>query len=365
MIRKILRPLALILVFTAIFPLLVGCGENNQSVLSYDGIKIDQTAYEYWYIQLKDYYVDSYSDIVDEIPLWNSKMPDSDVTYGEYIDTKIRTQIEYYLAGNILFEQYDLDLSDTVIQNIDTDIDDGINSFGSRAEYDAYLEARYGVNSRELRKIKIMEQKFLAVYTHLYDPENGIEKASDSEIADFYTNNYVRIKYYMVLKNYDYVYDKDGNRVVENNAYKTVELDEAGKLENQKQATEVYEAIKNGKNIDEYLKKDFGDLAKKFPNGYYVLNNDNYVAAFTSTIIKPAFELEINEVALCENEDAYFIVQRLGLIDKAYLGSDKAQFESIGSDAVEKKFIEKFEEIMKTIERNNDLINQYSVITVR
>ena len=365
MIRKFTKPIALILICITVLPLCASCGGQNQTVLSYDGIEIDQTAYEYWYIQLKDYYVDSYADIVDEIPFWNSTMPETDATYAEYIDTKIRTQIEYYLAGNILFDHYNLKLSETVINSIDTDIDDGINAFGSRAEYDAYLESRYNVNSRELRKIKLMEQKFLAVYNYLYDPTTGIEKATDTEIADFYTNNYVRIKYYMVLKNYDYIYDNNGNRVVENNAYKTVELDEAGKLENKQHAQDVFEAVKNGENIDEYIKKYFGDLATKFPNGYYVLNNDTYVAAFTSTIIGPAFELEINEVTLCENEDAYFVVQRFGLIDNAYLGSDKSQFDSISSDAVEKKFIEKFEGIMETIERNTELVNNYSVTTVR
>ncbi len=365
MIRKFLKLVALILIFAVLGSFLFGCGNQNRTVLANDGIKIDQTAYEYWYIQLKDYYVDSYADLVDDISLWNSKMPEMDVTYGEYIDTKIRTQIEYYLAGNVLFDRYDLSLSKTVIENIETDIDDGINAFGSRAKYDAYLEERYSVNSRELRKIKVMEQKFLAVYNYLYNSESGIEKATDSEISEFYTNNYVRIKYYMVLKNYDYVYDQEGNRVVENNAYKTVELDEAGKLENKQHAEEVYAAIQNGENMDVYLNKYFGDLAIKFPNGYYVLNNETYVAAFTSTIIKPAFELEINGVALCENEDAYFVVQRLDLIDNAYLGSDQAQFESIASDAVEKKFIEKFEGIIETIERNNDLIDQYSVTTVK
>lgn len=366
MIRKTLKFIALFLSLTMLCVLFVACQGTSETVLEKDGVTISCTAYEYWYIQLKDYYVDSYSDLADDVSIWNSTMPDTDITYKDYIDEKIRTQIEYYLAGNVLFDRYDLTLSDTVIASIDNDIDDGINSFGSRAKYDDYLEERYGVNSRELRKIKVMEQKFLAVYNYLYDSETGIEKASDQEIATFYSENFARIKYYMVLKNYDYVYDKDGNRVIDdNNRYQMVELNEIGKEENQAHANEVLKAVQGGENIDTYIQKYYSDLAQSYPNGYYVLKNDNYVAMFTPTLINAAFSLEINDVMLCENEDAYFVVQRLGLIENAYLGTDKAQFDSIASDAIEDKFIKKFEGIIDTIERNTDLISQYSVTTVR
>ena len=134
---KFLKPIALILALVTLSSLLVSCKDTNGTVLQADGVRIDETLYEYWYIQLKDYYVDTYADLEDTVPFWNSEMPDMNVTYGEYIDNKIRTQIQYYLAGNVLFERYGLELSSEVIDKIDTDIDDGINSFGSRAQYDA------------------------------------------------------------------------------------------------------------------------------------------------------------------------------------------------------------------------------------
>lgn len=363
---KFLKPIALILALVTLSSLLISCKDTNGTVLQADGVRIDETAYRYWYIQLKDYYVDTYADLEDTVPFWNSEMPDMNVTYGEYIDNKIRTQIQYYLAGNVLFERYGLELSSSVINSIDTDIDDGINSFGSRAQYDAYLEERYAVNSRELRKIKVMEQKFMALYNHLYDSEKGIEKATNEEIALFYKENYARIKYYMILKNYEYVYDKDGNRVVDsNNRYQMVELSDEKKAEKKTHAEEVLAAVSGGENIDTYIKKYYSDLAKAYPNGYYVLKNDNYIAMFTPTLINAAFSLELNGVIVVENEDAYFVVQRLGLIDNAYLGTDKAQFDSIASDAVESKFIKKFEGIIDTVVIDEALFEKYSVITVR
>ena len=363
---KMIRAIAIALSLVMLLPLCISCGEENSTVMQGDGIKINEEAYEYWYIQLKDYYIDSFSDLVDEIPFWNSKMPESDVTYGAFIDEKIRTQIKYYLAGIILFERYDLSLSETVVSNIDRDIDDGINAFGSRSKYDAYLEERYGVNSRSLRKIKIMEQKFYAVYTHLYDSKNGIEKATDSEIEAFYNDNFARIKYYMVLKKFDYVYDDKGNRVIDsNNRYEMTELDEKGQLENKQHAEEVLAKVKEGENIDTYIKKYYSDLAKLYPNGYYVLENDKYGAMFTPTLIRAAFSLDVSGVTICENEDAYFVVQRLSLPDKAYLGVDKDQFGSISSDAVEKKFIDKFNTVIDEIEIDDEVFAKYSVITVR
>lgn len=360
------RTTSLLLICATLLTLLIGCGASNQTVLQGDGIEITEEAYQYWYIQLKDYHVSSYSDVVDDVVFWNSQYDDAGMTYAEFFDQKIRKQIEYYLAGNILFERYDLSLSDTVISNIDQEIDDGINAFGSRSEYDAYLKERYGVSSRSLRKIKIMEQRFKAVYDHLYNAKTGVEKATEAEIEAFYNENYAKINYYMVMKKYDYVYDEKGNRVTDSqNKYQMVSLDEAGQLENKAHAEEVLAKVQAGEALDTFIKKYYADIAAAYPNGFYVLENDNYGAMFTPTVIKAAFSLKENEAILCENEDAYFIVQRYALPDKAYLGSDKTQFESISSDTVEKKFMTKFNEVIGSIETDQSLVEKYSVTTVR
>ncbi len=362
--KKPLRFAAILLsivIFTAIF---AACGDSV-SVLQCDSIEITEGVYRYWYKQQKEFYLSSYGDLVDSHEFWQSKMPNTDKTYAEFIDERIRTQIEYYLAGNVIFEQLDLTLSKTVRDGIAEEINDGINAFGSRSKYDAYLEERYGIDSATLKDIKIMEQKFYAVYTYLYDKDNGIDKATDAEIERFYNDNFARIKYYMVLKKYDYVYDKNGNRVTDKSGkFEMEELDAAGQAENKAHAEEVAAALKDGKNIDEYMKKYYPDLYKNYPNGYYVLENQTYGALFTATIINAAFSLEIGDSKLVENEDAYFVVYRDTLPEKAYLGSDKAQFSDIASDAVEVKFTERFEKVIANFVKDQALIESFSVATL-
>ena len=362
MYKRQTKVLVLCIALLILLASFTACADTDTAVASCDGVTIDETAYRYWFIQLKEYYINSFSDITDSKEFWESEVPGLAITYAEFIDDKIRTQINFYLAGNVLFKRYDLTLSDTTVAGIDEEINDGINAFGSRSKYDAYLTERYGVDSRALRKIKVMEQRFYAVYNYLYHEKTGIETATDDEIAKFYTENYARIKYYMVLKKYDYVYDKDGKRVSDSSGQFEMELlDEKGQQENKAHAEEAYQKILDGESIDEYNKKYYADLVSKFPNGYYVLENETYGALFTSTVINATFSLDIGEIALCENDDAYFIIQRLNLPEKAYSGSDKSQFSDIASDAVEAKFIAKFKGVIDTASLNEEIADQYSV----
>jgi len=363
------------LLFSAIAPLLAvilllgvfaGCSKSNEIVLSCEGVDINEEAYHYWFIQLKQYYISSFSDIVDSKEFWESEVPGLEITYGEFIDDKIKTQINFYLAGNVFFERYDLSLNDSAVASIDEEINDGINAFGSRAKYDAYLEDRYGVDSRALRKIKLMEQKFYAVYQYLYNEKTGIETATKTEIENFYLERFARIKYFMVLKKYAYVYDDKGNRVTDTSGqFKMEALDEKGVLDQQLLANEAYQKILSGESIDSFNKKYYADLEKKYPNGYYLIENETYAALFTATVVNATFGMKIGDTVLCENDDAYFIITRLPLIDKAYEGSDSSQFSDIAKDAVEAKFIKKFNEVIETITVNEDIVDSYSVVTVK
>ena len=183
------------------------CGSDEIPVLSVRGVECTEDMYRYWYMKLKDYYVSNYG-ITDSKEYWSSQVTNTDYTYADFVDNKIKTQIDYYLAGNVFFEQYRLDnkLKDTwetIKQGIDEEIDDGVNSFGSRAEYDSYLDQKYGIDSSIYRRIKLMEQKFYLAYDYLYNSESGIERATEMEIDAYYTARYARIKYYMVLKNFE------------------------------------------------------------------------------------------------------------------------------------------------------------------
>jgi len=348
---------------------LVSCGEKETTVLSVNGVECTEDMYHYWYVQLKDYYVTNYG-ITDSKDFWNTQVSNADYTYADFVDNKISNQINYYLAGNVLFEQYKLDtkLKDvwkSVKDDVEEEIDDGVNSFGSRAEYDAYLNEKYGIDSSIYRRVKLMEQKFYLAYDYLYNAESGIERATDAEIDAYYTEKYARIKYYMVLKNFEYRVDSQGNRVVNaEGSFIQDPLTEKEKQEKAAYAAQAFEAVKNGEEIETFIKKDYPDMLKAAPNGYYLAKSEYYGRLFTNTILDATFAMEIDDTVFCENEDAFFIVQRLSLPEKGYQGVDKDQLSNIGEFAVNEKFEKKFAPIIEEIKKDTDICDKYTVISL-
>ena len=346
---------------------LVSCGEKEDVALSSGNVSFTEGMYRYWYTQLKEYYVSQYG-VTDSSDFWNTQVPNADYTYADFIDDKIHSQIKYYLAGNVLFDSYDLSNKlksawSSVKDKVDQEINDGVNSFGSRSEYDKYLKKKYGIDTSTYRSVKLMEQEFFLTYDYLYNTVSGIERATDAEIDAYYTSKYARIKYYMVLKNYKYRVDENGNRVLNGaGSYIQDPLTDAEKAERATYVNEVF--AKGGEEIDLYVKKDYPDMLAAAPNGYYLAKSEYYGRLFTNTIVEATFAMQVGDTVLCENEDAFFIVQRLTLPDKAYKGTDKGQFDSIGEFAVNEKFETKFAPEIDKIKVNNEVCSRYSVISL-
>ena len=365
------RITATVLLLSLLFSVsvLASCQEKETVALSVKGVECTQDMYRYWYMQLKDYYVANYG-ITDSKDFWSTQVPNADYTYADFVDNKISTQIDYYLAGNVLFEQYKLDTKlkdvwEAVRDGVEEEIDDGVNSFGSRAEYDAYLNEKYGIDSSIYRRVKLMEQKFYLAYDYLYNAENGIERATDAEINAYYTEKYARIKYYMVLKNFEYRVDSDGNRVVNaEGSFIQDPLTEKEKKEKAAYAAQAFEAVKNGEEIETFIKKDYPDMLRAAPNGYYLAKSEYYGRLFTNTILDATFAMKIGDTVFCENEDAFFIVQRLSLPEKGYQGVDKDQLSNIGEFAVNAKFEAKFAPIIEEIEKDTNVCDKYTVLSL-
>ena len=369
---KMLKKLTAVILLVAMvlsITALSSCGKSDDAVLTVENVECTEAMYRYWYIQLKDYYVSNYG-IVDSMEFWKSKVTNADYTYAEFVDNKIATQINYYLAGNVLFEQHKLDSKlkstwQTICDGIDEEIDDGVNSFGSRAEYDAYLDQKYGIDSSIYRRVKQVEQKFYMAYDYLYNSESGIERATATEIDAYYTEKYARIKYYMVLKNFEYRLDSAGNRVTNSDgSYIQDPLTEKEKQEKAVYAAAAFEAVKKGEDIDTFIKKDYPDILSSAPNGYYLAMSEYYGRLFTNTILEATFGMEVGETVLCENDDAYFIVQRLLLPAKGYQGVDKDQLSNISEFAVNAKFEKKFAPIIDVIQKDAKACGKYTVVSL-
>ena len=142
-------------------------------------------------------------------------------------------------------------------------------------------------------------------------------------------------------------------------------LTEAEKAEKALYAREVFEKISAGTDIDIYIKKDFPEIISYAPRGYYLLQNETYAQLFTPTIVNAAFDMAVGETVLCENDDAFFVVQRFDLVENAYTGADKDQFSSLGTYAINEKFENRFKEVIDSVEVDFDAVKEFSVTNIK
>lgn len=169
--RLIKRTLCLLLCLLLLLPL-SACGETT--ALSYGGVIIDEGMYRYWLSYYKYAFL-SAADQADDPAFFDQNMPGSDTTWGEYYETQFRENVNALLMGAVLFDQYDLTISDDVQTDIDQYLSGQISRFGSEDALNQALSPM-GIDNNKLREILIFEAKLSAVSSYLYgDTSTGVQ----------------------------------------------------------------------------------------------------------------------------------------------------------------------------------------------
>lgn len=354
------KNIALLLSVLCLLPLTACSSGGGDVVMEYEGYTITEGMYLYWMKEWKDYYVTNYADVEDTEAFW-AEVNETGITNEEYIAANVKTRIKYYLIGQALFDQYDLELSEEALEGIQSDLNEQIEYYGSKSEYNAFLKEEYGINLSVLEKIYTYEEKYTQIYEYLYST-TGRLTATAAELDEYYQSYYARVKYVMFLKNTKYVLDEDGKRVTDSNGYyKMEDLTEEEIAEVKSTVDAAYEDVKNGGDITAYFEKhmeQFGFKAETYPNGFYI-TPDEY-AQHTAEVTNAALSMEVGEVRLVENDACYFVVEKYDLIDQAYNTEiDSDQFTYLVSYCNSEKFTKHFEELSKKIEINEDLISGY------
>jgi glutathione peroxidase-family protein len=357
---KMIKFSAFLLSILCLLPITACSSSGGKAVMEYEGYTITEGMYLYWMKEWKNHYVTSYADVEDTEAFW-SEVNESGVTNEEYITSNIDTRIRYYLIGQALFDQYNLKLSDKTLEKIQSDLNDQIEYYGSKSEYNAFLKEEYGINLSVLEKIYTYEEKYTQVYEYLYSTAGKLT-ASASELDAYYQNYYARVKYVMFMKKTKYVLDEDGKRVTDSNGYfKMEDLTAEEQAAVKKTVDQVYDDVKGGGNIADHFKdhmEQFGFKAESYPNGFYI-TPDEY-AQHTAEVTNAALEMKVGEVRLVENDACYFVVQKYDLIDKAYRTDiDKDQFTYLVSYCNSEKFTKHFGELAKAIDVTEELIAGY------
>ncbi len=326
-----LRVPALLLAVTLLAGLLcfTACSSKGETLLELEGHTISVNEYRFLLSRVKGSLAYScYS--VDSDSFWEMIVDKDGTTYDEYFRQAALTDARRYLAALVLFEEQGLKLPDSVLDGIEEDIEESIRDAGGKSALNSELAA-YGINIDMLRDIYIMEAKYSYLQADLYG-QDGDKIAA--EVRHDYLEEYAVCFRQVLIRSYDYVYEKDSNgdtvyylpkennAKVNNIAYDTIKgsvrLDEYGKV------------IKDSNGDDIYYLED-GKIAYDTEKGVRAIKYDK--AGNPQTVKYSAEELaahkEAAEEILASVEKGDYLAFEALLEEYATSGDDA--FETDGS----------------------------------
>ena len=126
-------------------------------------------------------------------------------TANDFYRKKVLEDCKSYLLALYLFDQYQLELTESAKEEIEDLMDELIKTDGdgSKTKLNSVLAA-YGVNYRILKEYYTIKAKFKAVQDHIYSTTGPNVK------NEYLKENYVHF-YQLFLANYTYVYETDVN----------------------------------------------------------------------------------------------------------------------------------------------------------
>ncbi|MBQ8912050.1 MAG: hypothetical protein IJY89_05725, partial [Clostridia bacterium] len=204
--KRCVRVVSLLLAVVALLFCAPACSsEKTKAVMELDGVTIGADVYRYWLSTFKYYFDTQYKDIEDTIECWNKEMEDG-TTIGEYVEDYTLQYAKSVLCALKLYKQYDLKLSDSVIETIDGTIADLVKyQYGdSKSAFNNALMSTYGMDMKGLRRAFLMEAKVDAVESYLFS-EGGKEAPTAEELDAFYKEHYMRISIIMINTSYELV----------------------------------------------------------------------------------------------------------------------------------------------------------------
>ena len=363
--KIITKLVAFALVLCMAVSMLVSCGSNDTLMtMTIDGQTYTLTEKEFsllMTVKKLEYCCSMYMPrYLDTAETWATETESgSGVTLETYYKNMILDQAKAILVEKYLFDKFGLTISeDTLKTNKENQkmAIEYLGGAGAYKQYYGYTAADYYTTYQE------MVARSQAVLNYLCG-ENGELKVTDTDLATYYTDNYVGYQYIVIDMENKVVLDDEGNRVLE----KTTETDENGekvevdsdvykmealtddeKSEKQNLAAKIFAELEAGTATFEQLIELYSDeyYSVKYPEGVFVLEEGTFIDTAVDAAAK---ELEIGEYtdeAISVGSDAYqYIVKRVELKEEVY--NDEA-YESLFADYETTVMYTKYEDHIKT-----------------
>ncbi len=356
---KSMKKIKLTCMFLIVSIMLCSCGGKTvgkgESIMEYGNTAISEGAYKYLFASVKQYYIDSFSDIEDTSDYWQETSPNGK-TYAEVIDGEVRKAVLAIVISAQLYDDSGYKLSDDDTQTITDTLDSVIEDFGGRSALNIAL-SDYELDDKSLEDIYKLQYKYEYMIS-----ESPLSKVDESYVEKYYNENYNNVKFIFFDTENDYVFDENGKKVVGSDGnYKSVKLNDEQKQEKIKKAEETYDKFLSGADFDsEYASQKEFD-SSFYPNGMYFCK-DNYQALGISTVAIAAFDMKPGEIKLITDDNASYIVKKCELPERAYENdTDSVQFTDLVKMCEAYRFQDAIDALTGDVIKNDDIINKYSV----
>lgn len=338
------RLISLVLSILLVAGVMSSCAKQK-TAMEYEGFRITTNMYSYWLSQIKSGYVSSSNDTEE---YWNTEYADGG-TYAEKLKEIVDFNVKVNLVCMSLFEEMGLKISSDEKGEIDTAVNDLLESYGSKSELNSML-ANFGINVNILKDIYNIDLKASKVYEALY-ADGGTRAIDDEALDKFYRENYSRIDVIFVYDSFEYKKDENGNLVFNKSTetYEKTELNEEQKAKKKVLAEDIFYKAKSAEDFGE-LKKQYNEYpdGNKYELGYFISAND--IDSFDSDIYLAVSQMEIGDVKKIEKDGAICIIKRNELTEKPYVDENyKDMFKNIVDYCEEADFNEYMSELVKNV----------------
>lgn len=342
----------------AVTVMICGCTNTGDAVYTYNGKNIGEYMYSYWLSTYKANIIYSYNDLKDTSEFWESEIEDG-VSVESYFTGIIDTQMKKYAIALSLFDEYKLKLDDETIEAIDSDIEEKISSYGSRAAFNSEL-AELGINIDILREIYLCEAKYDAVYEYLFGT-SGIYAPGDEEIEDYYNRKYNRIKY-IVLYTTKIVYDDDGSYKYDDDGnIMTEDMTSEELAAVYKKRDEILARVDSGESYEDLISEYTEyDISESYPNGLFV--SENEIGTYGADFTHAAIDMEQGEVRSIEQSTCIYVLKKYSLTALEDLESEDTKQLSYLIEYASKELYDKhLEGMFDKVRVDEDVLKRYDL----
>ncbi len=272
----------------------------------------------------------------------------SDLLYNVTLDSAESLLICEYMHDEV----YDLKLTQEQEKSVDNQISALSQSAGSKAKLEEQLSA-YSSDLKTLERYLTVTLKQGNLYNYFYG-ENGIFPVAESDIQDYFANNYAIVTH---------IYFNTATKAKSDGTL--VSLTDEEKLEKQQLAESVYNRILAGEDFYE-LKAQYSEDAYEseyYPNGFFVTNDTAFPTEFTVA----ALEMQPGEYRMVQSSTSsgsgIHIMYKLPM-DESLYNTDSTVYLTIKNLLIADDFQARLDEYVDNIQVDEQIMAQLNINVV-